>query len=154
VGAYISRNDIGNAIAEDVLKYLVDDERQGSITPAGEERIEQRIQDAESEVNSYLAQRYTLPLPEVPPVLKARALDIAVYRLFLRRGIRPGSADESVIDQYRLAVSWLKDVATGRASLTFANGPEGSDGAKVGGGSKPRIAAQRRIFSRDSLEDF
>lgn len=151
---YVSAEDIKLALAEDVIVYLVDDERQRTLTAQGQARIDAKLSEAESEVNSYLAQRYTLPLPSVPQVLKAKTVDIAVYRLFLRRGIRPGTADELVNSQYKLAVAWLRDVATGKASLTL-NGPSGgSDGPKADGGSKPSITADPRVFSRDKLEDF
>lgn len=151
---YITGSDIQGALAADVVIYLVDDEKSRALTPAGQARIDQKIREAESEVNSYLAQRYTLPLPTVPDVLKAKAVDVAVYRLFLRRGIRPNTADEMVENQYKNAVAWLRDVATGKASLTLTGPTGGSDGLKVGGGSEPSIKSDPRIFSRDKLEDF
>jgi phage gp36-like protein len=74
-------------------------------------------------VESYLAQRYALPLPALPEALRAKALDIAVYRLALRRGIRPGTADEVLLQRYRDAVAFLKDVALGKASLPLPRPP-------------------------------
>ncbi|MCS6869528.1 DUF1320 domain-containing protein, partial [Thermus sp.] len=100
------------------------------------------------EVESYLAQRYALPLPSLPEALKARALDIAVYRLFLRRGIRPGTADEAVLSRYRDAVAWLRDVALGKAALPL---PPAGQPLPPRGGARIR---GRRTFSRESLEDF
>lgn len=144
----ISLEDLRHALSEDTLLYLIDEEGAGVLTPQGEARARSALQEAWGEVESYLAQRYALPLPSLPEVLRAKALDIAVYRLFLRRGIRPGTADEAVVGRYRDAVAFLKDVALGRASLPL---PPAGEPARPKGG--PRIRG-KRVFSRESLEDF
>lgn len=152
---YATLDNLRGAIAEDVILYLVDDERQRTLTPAGEQRITQKLLEATSEVNSYLAQRYELPLATIPDILKAKTLDIAVYRLFLRRGIRPGTADELVMEQYKTAIGWLRDVATGKASITTGTGSEdNSTGPAEKGVGSAKVSAKPRVFDRDSLEDF
>ncbi len=144
----IGLDDLRQTLPEGELLYLVDDEGAGELTPQALARAEEALRQAWGEVESYLAQRYPLPLPALPEVLKAKALDIAVYRLFLRKGIRPGTADEAVRDRYRDAVAFLRDVAVGRASLPL---PPASAPARPLGGAKVR---GKRIFSRESLEDF
>jgi phage gp36-like protein len=152
---YLDLDDIKGAIAEDVLVYLVDDEKTRTLATAGEARIMQRASEAESEANSYVALKYTLPLAETPLALKTAVLDIAIYRLFMRRGIRPGTADELVADAYKRAVAWLRDVAAGKAILTFSNGGSGSDGATVpSAGAAAQILADERVFSREKLRGF
>jgi phage gp36-like protein len=64
---------------------------------------------ADSEINSYVAQRYTLPFAATPTRLRDRG-DGHRALLPLRRA-RP----QIVQDRYNNAVAWLKDVASGRA---------------------------------------
>jgi phage gp36-like protein len=150
---YVTLEAIQKALSADVLVYLVDDERERALTPAGLERVDQAIRDANGEVDSYIGQRYVLPLPFVPDVLASQALNIARYKLFLRRGIREGTADESVVTAYRDAVKWLEKIATGKASLPIPDGSGGSNGT-VQNPSKASISGPGRIFSRETLEDW
>jgi phage gp36-like protein len=150
---YVTLLDVQTRIATDTLVYLVDDEHEGLVTPQGEERILAAIRDAVSEVDSYLAQRYSLPVPNVPEILRTKSLDIAEYRVFVRRGIRPNTADESVRLKYKDALLWLKDVATGKASIPFPDGAGGSVGTVLSP-NLPKITSASRLFSRESLEDF
>jgi len=142
--------DVRANLAEDVLIYLVDDENEKVLTPAGIARIQEDIRKAVAEVNSYVAQRYTLPLPEIPDVLRDKAMDVVKYKLFSRRGIRPGTADETIRQNYEDAIRWLRDLALGKTSLPLGN----SNGPSVPQGVAPRIRAARRVFSREKLEDF
>src|SRR5579859_3746909 len=39
------------------------------------------LQGATDEIDSYLSNRYTMPLQEVPPALRDKCCDIAMYRM-------------------------------------------------------------------------
>jgi phage gp36-like protein len=143
--------DVRANLAEDVLIYLVDDENLKTISPAGEARILEDIRKALAEVNSYVAQRYALPLPETPDVLRDKAMDVVRYKLFSRRGIRPGTADETIRTNYEDAVKWLRDLAVGRTSLTFSTGGAGPTASSE---AVARITADERVFSRKKMEGF
>ncbi|MCS6869379.1 phage protein Gp36 family protein, partial [Thermus sp.] len=71
----LNLEDLRQALPLDVLLYLVDEEGAGVLTPQGEARARAALAEAWGEVESYLAQRYALPLPSLPEALKARALD-------------------------------------------------------------------------------
>ena len=73
--------------------------------------LDQSIADAESEINSYLRQRYALTLFINPPELVAIACDITRFRL-----MRDGASD-AVTKRYELAVSFLKNLSSGKAVL-------------------------------------
>ena len=84
---------------------------------ADTDAVSAAINDAVAEADGYLAGRYSLPLPAVPPVLVGRLCDMARYRLW-----RDEASDE-VRTRYRDAVAWLKDLSAGRATLVFAADP-------------------------------
>lgn len=149
---YTTIQDLQSRLALEVLLYLVDDERAGELTPDAEQRITTALEQAESEADAYIGQRYPVPLPTVPLVVQSRVLDIAVYRLFMRRGIRVGTADEVVLQAYRDAVRFFEHVAVGKASLPIPTTPTSTGTIRPNGGAK--ITAPDRLFSRESLEDF
>jgi phage gp36-like protein len=69
------------------------------------------LQDADDEINGYLAVRYTVPLASPPLILKRLACDIARYFLYEDR------ATEIVTQRYKDAVAYLKDVGAGKVSI-------------------------------------
>lgn len=107
--------------------------------------VQKKLDDADAEIDSYLGVRYALPLPSIPPVLKRTACDIARYHLYDDR------ATERVIERYKYAIDWLKNVAKGIAQLGVD--PLASDApAQVGG--EPHVDAADPVWSRDTLKDF
>jgi phage gp36-like protein len=73
--------------------------------------LQTRLDDADAEIDGYLAGRYALPITPVPAVLRTYACDIAWYRLL------GASATESDLARYTAAISYLKLVAKGDVSL-------------------------------------
>jgi len=73
--------------------------------------LSRALGDADAEIDSYLATRYTLPLPSVPVVLVRMACDIARYRLC------DDAVPESVRQRYTDAISLLKRLASGEVQL-------------------------------------
>ena len=156
---YATAADVKDALDSGALLRLVDDENEG-YTAVGELRAKQQARvnkalvDAGNEADTYIAQRYDLPLPLVPPVLRGKVVDIAVWNLFARRGL--GDADEVVRERYKNAVRWLEQLALGKVSLPLPISGGGDDGS---GGGTPQagsasIRSQPRIFDRDKLRGF
>lgn len=75
--------------------------------------VGEALSDAAEEADSYVAVRYSLPLPSVPKPLLIAVCDIARFRLYKDR------ATEEVRYRYEQAVSWLKRLADGKVLLTF-----------------------------------
>ncbi len=73
--------------------------------------VDRALVDADAEINSYLAKRYTLPLASTPVVLTRLACDIARYRLF------DDGTPDTVRQRYEDAVSLLKRMASGDVTL-------------------------------------
>ncbi len=80
--------------------------------------------EAEGEVNGYLARRYAVPVdltahPELAATLRGKTLDIAVYRLHVRRPPVPDAHK----DIYDSAIKWLTAVSKGEIVLPAATTP-------------------------------
>lgn len=98
------------AFGEAELVQLTDREAAGDYDAVV---INRALADADELINSYLIERYTLPLPATPQVVIARACDIARFRLY------KDAPSEEVRKRYEEAVTWLRDVVAGKAGLGF-----------------------------------
>ncbi|WP_418646556.1 gp436 family protein [Thauera butanivorans] len=103
------------------------------------------FEDADQLIDSYLAERYALPLAgRAFPV--RQACDIAMYYLLGTR------VTESAQTRYEQALGFLRDVARGVASLpsdgTDAPAQDKQDGDLVQSVSSPPV------FSADALRDY
>lgn len=81
---------------------------QSSVNP-----IDDALQDASEEIDSYVFGVYSLPLPSVPNNLNRIACDIARYRLYYQQ------PTEEVRKRYDDAISFLKRIQDGKATLAI-----------------------------------
>lgn len=66
--------------------------------------------------DSYIGQRFELPLATWSRALTDTVCELAAYRVMCTRGFQPGAPDAEVIEKRRdNALKWLEDVAKGRA---------------------------------------
>lgn len=100
------------------------------------------LADADAEIDSYLATRYTLPLSSTPPVVNRLACDITRYRLF------DDGVPETVRVRYLDAVSVLKRLASGDMLL------EGMAAAAVAGVDTAYFSFAPRQISAENLRGF
>ncbi|EFL88293.1 gp436 family protein [Ahrensia sp. R2A130] len=104
--------------------------------------IERALEDASAELDGYLAVRYDIDglilLVPTPPALRNATVEIAFYRL----ANSAMSLTEDIRQRYEDAIRWVKDVATGRATIPSATLSNGS-----GGGASP----DGRILSQPSF---
>lgn len=126
--------------SEDELIQLTDVNRTGVIDTGV---LNQAIADADGEIDSYLAVRYSLPLATVPTALTRIACDVTRYRLYDNR------APEEVRKRYEDAVKWLSAVANGSVSLGLPPAQ-----APVQSGGVVAVSGEERRFSRTTLEDY
>jgi len=118
-----------------------------AIPPTGSyvaEIIEENLNDAEAEINAYLANRYALPLAEVPTILKRLTCDVARYHL------HGSNLTEEVTQRYKDSVAFLKRISKGDASL----GINQDSGTSPTVENVPEYFGAERIFSNDSLRDY
>ncbi len=142
MGDYIVQADLENQISPEVVIQLTDDTGSGAVNVVN---LNQAIDGAEGQANGYLQHKYAVPLSPAPPGLKVMVLDLAVYRLYLRR---PGSMPEDVDRQYRNAVGFLRDVSNGVAAL--------GDETTIPDDTSNTVSFQSddREFTKDSMEGF
>jgi len=146
--AYITDADIEERLGSATYVQLTDDDGDG-IADAG--IVDEVRFGAEGEVDSHLARRFSVPIdlnvhPELAGLLKSVSLDLAEYRLRLRR---PPVSDAAV-RHYDGAIEWLRRVAEGSVELPSVAGLAPSQ-------AKGLIAETRgneRTLSRDELSGY
>ena len=139
---YASVTDMVDLFGVDELIQLVLLE-QDHVVSYDVSLVQKALDNAEAEVNAYLSARYALPLASVPGILLRLTCDIARYQLF------GASLTEEVEKRYKNAVSFLKNVANGTASLGVD-----SEGNSLKESGTVRGFGSRRTFSLESLRDY
>lgn len=145
---YITQTDITNRISEEELVRLTTN--SATATSVAATPVDEAIADAEGEIDSYIGKRYSVPLTDIPKVIVRHGVSIAVYYLYSSKGT--GRGDENIKDNYDNAITFLKDVAAGRAVLQGA-----SSNVELSKDSTYRpgyFSADDRVFSREKLNGF
>lgn len=141
--AYITNADIQTRLGNATYVQLTDDNGDGTADTAVVD--EARIA-AEGELDSYLAVRHSVPIditnhPELAGLLESAALDLAEYRLRLRR---PPLSDDARRRRDQ-TVEWLRHIADGTVALPSLVAPAGK-------GTVARASGAARVLSRAELE--
>lgn len=145
--AYITNSDIENRVGSAAYVQLADDDGDNI---ADVDVVDEVRLAAEGEVNSYLAQRYEVPVdlavhPELADLLTSITLDLAEYRLHARRP--PVGSD--VLRKRAHAIELLSRIAEGRAALPAAT-PIAPNATR---GSVSDTTGSLRVLSREELSD-
>jgi phage gp36-like protein len=141
---YATPADLEAAFGASELRALADRDRDGAPDPAVMTRA---LEDADAEINSYLAARYALPLSPVPAQIRAIACDVARHRL---DALNPRDVVET---RYRAALAALRDLSTGKATLGQA-GAAASDPAAPAPPTTVSFVEGARAFGDDRLIGF
>lgn len=137
--AYATPDDLHLRFGSNELLSLAPNENGDGLNTA---LISAAIADAEAEIDSYINQRYRVPLASVPDVLVGVACDLARYRLYST------NPTEEVAKRYEQRIAFLRDVSAGRAGILVETTEPGSafTAGFTGGGC--------RLFSRDTLKGY
>jgi phage gp36-like protein len=146
VSKYITKSDIIDRYGEDLFVQVADLNCDGT---ADIDAVIQAIEDAEACVDSYIGNRYALPLPgiisattpalnTVPAALIRPTVDIAIYFLTSEH---PTLTEERT-KRYDQAKVWLKMVGNSELSLGVDEPPPSRNGGVVRYGPA-------RVFTRD-----
>ncbi|MDQ9819258.1 DUF1320 domain-containing protein [Acinetobacter bereziniae] len=102
------------ATEEDMIKRFGNEvENLKAMLPEG--AIAEALQDAAEEIDSYVAVKYSLPLPSIPSTLQRIACNIARYRLYFQQ------PTDEVENRYKAEIDYLKRIADGKAVLNILN---------------------------------
>ena len=139
--AYCTETDIKRQIDWDTVVQLTDDNDSGVIDT---DILDRAIADADAEIDSYCGTKYDVPFSTVPVMIRKMSVDIAIYNLYARRR----GAPEDRKERYDDAISFLKDISKGIASL-------GGDGPSADDDSGPEATTVKsdRVFSRGRDSD-
>jgi phage gp36-like protein len=106
--AYASYSDLLRNFGEAELEHVLDRDRDG-IADSGV--MQDGLNFADDLINSYLRERYTVPLSNPPANLIGIACDFARYRFY------QDQPTELVQLRYDAGIQFLRDVARGLVSL-------------------------------------
>jgi phage gp36-like protein len=138
---YATLDDLKKKLSDDELLRLTDDQDLDVIDEA---IVNAAIEAAGVEVDSYLGERYSLPLNPVPGIVSKIAQDIAVYNLYARNHEGPTEHWEK---RYLNAIKLLDRIAEGQVTL-------GATDPDSGESELPKIDSSGRVFSRDSMKGW
>ena len=146
--AYLTNDDIENRLGGALLVQLTDDDGDGEPETVV---IDEARLGAEGEVNSYLAQRFQVPInlnlhPELAGLLATLTLDLVEYRLRARRP--PIPAD--VVAKRDQVTDWLRAVARGSVQLPSSQGVAANPAAGV----SAAVSGAERCLRQDELERY
>jgi phage gp36-like protein len=147
--AYCTQADIEEQLSEDELIQLTDDAGLGSVDTTV---VDRAIADADDEINSYLQERYTVPLSPVPGLVRKLSVDLAIYNLYSRRDIEAPVRTQ----RYEADVKLLKSLAKGEASLGVEAPPAEvhDEGIKTSRPESDRIFTREKGDKSGSLDNF
>jgi phage gp36-like protein len=106
---------------------------------------------ASDHADSYLQQRFRLPLTSTATALKMHVARMAAWILMSSRGFKPGAADaETLHAAYRDAEKWLKDVAEGLVTPSGLTDADATDepGSTDAGQGAPFVVS---VSSREAV---
>lgn len=142
--AYCTKTDIEKLLPSSVVTQLTDDEGDGTKI---NERVAEAIASADSEIDTYCGQVFTVPFAVVPDVIKKASVDIAIYHLYSRR---VEQMPETRRDRYKDAIALLTKIAEGKISI----GEQPEPASPSDGGVQTNKTSSNRIFTTDSLSGF
>lgn len=147
--SYSATTEVREMLKDDALNAIIGDtfiedpeEREAKVGPI----IEGAIEDADGEIDGYLAKRYAVPIVPAPKIINKLSKDIAVYNLFSRVGIDENSEEKNYLNRYNAAIKFLTLVAEGKVSL----GAE-TDNPATAAATGFSVKSNPRIFTRDRL---
>lgn len=118
---YATRQEIVDLYGSDLLVRVADHDKDG--VPE-DSVITLALEGADEVINAYLSLRYTTPLPATPGVVRACAIDIAVYRMAMGRA---GRTEEMRV-RYEDALAILDKIAKGTVGLGLPPTDTNGDG--------------------------
>ncbi len=156
--AYSRAEDVLDMIKPDMLRSLIGDNCRlegDELCEAAMPYAQTAVDDADSEIDGYLAKRYKVPLERVPKMIGKLSKDIAVYNMASRRGIDESEREKNILNRYNAAILYLTNVAKGIVELDGqTSGGTGDTLPDAQGNAGFSIQSSDRVFSRKSMRGW
>lgn len=134
---YATQQDIEDRYGKDALLIVADADMDDEVDT---EKVNKALDDATDEINLYIGKRESLPLTQVPSVLKRLAVEIAFYFLSAEDGYT-----EEKRKRYEDAKKTLADIASGKVSLGLPSSQD-EDASPVA--MEVEMSSEERLFNR------
>ncbi|MEW5970225.1 MAG: DUF1320 domain-containing protein [Pseudomonadota bacterium] len=144
--AYCTLSDLQKKMSAVDIIQLTDDEQTGSIV---ESIVNSAIEEADTLINIYLRQRYSMPLSPVPDIITKLSVSLTRYNLYSRR---PPLA-EDMLSEYKNVIKILEQIRDNKVSI----GAESIDAdEKPSASSKFHCnkTSDSRMFPQSELDKF
>jgi phage gp36-like protein len=143
---YCTLNDLLLAIPQRTLAELSNDAAPSVVDMTV---VARAVEHAEEVIDGYLRSRYTLPLVEVPTVLRDLTVNLARHWLYARRPEGTEDLPPAVVRGYKAAMQMLGEIQKGALTIgvlaTQSTQPEAG---------KMRVRASARTFSADLMNRY
>ena len=148
--SYSTYEEVREMLKDDAINAIIGDtfiEAPGERTAKVQPLIEAAIEDADGEIDGYLAKRYPVPISPTPKVINKFSKDIAVYNLFSRIGIDEASEEKNYLNRYNAAIKFLTLVAEGKVSVGVS-----ADDPETAAATGFTVKSNPRLFSRQNMQ--
>jgi phage gp36-like protein len=149
--AYATTDDILMQLPEDTLIDLTDDEGLGVVV---DNVVTRAVEDADEEIDGFLAVRYALPFSTTPRLVRKFSVDIAICNLYARK---PGTTPDERKENCQRAREMLGKIAEGKLNLDVPEPNSDADyGVQVTTDKTDRIFSMGRTSdsSAGTLDNF
>ncbi len=146
--AYTTVENLISLIPYQELVNLTNDDDSKEIN---EKNVNCAISYAEEFINSYLRNKYSLPLKYVPALIVQLSTDIAAYRIYSRR---PRKLPEHIKESYDAAVRILKDIQKEQMILDLPDEHPDKEITKPASMIVTNKTKSSKIFSDSLMERF
>lgn len=140
--AYATAQDAIDLYGEEYILTSVDRDDAGDYDTTA---LTNALDQATSELDSYIGVKYDLPLSVVPDVLVRFCVDVAVYVSCPN----PVELTEEKIERYDKAIKWAQRVADGKATLGTVEPPATAE--SQGGVVLTEPSDSDRLFTRSKM---
>ncbi len=156
--AYSKSEDVLDMIKPDMLRSLIGENCRlegEELRYAAIPYAQTAVEDADAEIDGYLAKRYKVPLEKVPKMIGKLSKDIAVYNMASRRGIDETEREKNILNRYKAAILYLTNVAKGIVELDGqTSGGSGDALPDAQGNAGFSIQSSDRLFTRDDMKGW
>lgn len=149
---YSTLENLTSLIPMQELINLTNDEALArDVKKINTKQVENAISYADELINSYLRNKYRLPLKFVPQIITQISVDIAAFRLYSRR---PRKLPEHIKDSYDTAIKTLSEIQKEHIILDLPHEHPKKEVAKPAPMIITNKTASSKIFSDDVMKGF